>query len=332
MVITPGTYTVIVGESGSMVRGSSSIRKSALGQSVQETVVGLAVKLQLRTPMGLAVFLPARTLALLRIELPREEIKCAANWSELDALAGMPSTTAIVLDPAVGGPDALEVAIKVVRRHSNMPVLAYVAPTASNLKAVFALARNGLADAFCCTEFNRTRCLRATIERAGNNAVAFSFLKLLEARLGQLPSAVASTVRDAFERPDGYDKVSDLARKARVNAWGFSRAIERAGLGTPKKLLAAAKVLRAFSYMQSGSMSVEAISCKLRYSQPRVFHEVITSIFDCSPASLRKYGKPDEVLLHLCEWLYKPGQRRLVRQRRDSLKVRKNSTRRHSEL
>ncbi|HJP85746.1 MAG TPA: hypothetical protein VJ852_07130 [Gemmatimonadaceae bacterium] len=277
--------------------------------------------------MALVALLPERTLGLLRTQLPREEIKCAANWRELDALAAMPDTTSVMLDPGVGGPTGLEAAIGVIGRHSSLPVFAYVALSARSLKEVFTLARHGLTDAFCCTEFNPTVALSATLDRVNSNALPFSFLSLVEARLGQLPCGLAAALRDAFERPEVYDNVSDLARRARLRARGLSREIERAGLGTPKKLLAVAKVLRGVSHMQTGSMSLTAVSFKLRYSDPRVFRDAIVSIFGCSPSLLRKHCSSAEVLLHVSEWLYKPSGRR-VHKRFQAARAQKSSRRR----
>jgi len=273
--------------------------------------------------MALVAFLPERTLGLLRAQLPREEIKCAADWRELDALAAMPETTSVILDPDIEGPTGLDAAIGVVRRHSSLPIFAYVTPSARSLKEVFTLARHGLTDAFCCTEFNPALSLRAMLERVDTDALPFSFVRLLEARLGKLTPAVASAVRDAFERPQIYDGVSDLARRARVRARSLSRELGRAGLGTPKKLLAIAKVLRGVSYMQSGSMSVTAVSSKLRYSDPRVFRDAIISIFGCSPTVLRKNCSGAEVLLNVSEWLYKPPGRSAMRSA--TPRVQKNS-------
>jgi AraC-like DNA-binding protein len=152
--------------------------------------------------------------------------------------------------------------------------------------------------------------LRATLHRTDTDTLPFSFVRLLEARLGRLSPPVATAVQDAFERPQIYDNVSDLARTARVRVRSLFRELEKAGLGTPKKLLAVARVLRGVSYMQSGSLPLATVSAKLRYSDPRVFREAIISIFGCSPNQVRKYCSDSEALLHVSEWLYKPtGQR-----------------------
>lgn len=233
-------------------------------------------------------------------------MRCATSWRELDALAAVPGTTSMVLDPALGGSAGLDAAIRVIRRHSNVAAFAYVLPTPRNLKAVLLLGQHGLATAFCCGEFNASPSLKVAIESAAYNSLPCSFLNLVEARMGQLPQKVAVAVSDAFERPRVYDNVSDLARKAGIRNRTLSRLLANAGLGTPKKLLTIAKVLRGVAYMQSTSMSVASVSCKLSYADPRVFNEVIASIFGSSPTALRKQGSAEEILLHVCEWLYKP--------------------------
>jgi AraC-like DNA-binding protein len=258
--------------------------------------------------MTLLAFLPVRSLALLQILLPNEEISAAKDWAEVHTLAATSRFTAIVIDPNADGLENIAAATEVVKRNAPIPVFAYVSPTPASLRAVFLLSRHGLADAFCWSEFNPAQCWPAILHRATHNFLSHSFLRLIESRLGRLPYPLACAVCDVFESPHLYDHVDDLARKAGLGGRSVYRALKRAGLGTPKKILAVAKILRGVTYMQSAPVSVTSVSGKIKYSQPRVFCQATERIFRCSPSALRQERDSGAMLVAIVEWLYKPNR------------------------
>jgi len=256
--------------------------------------------------MVLIAFLPSPSLVRLRRIFSSEEVRSARGWAELRSLIVQQDVAAAVIDPSADGSYNVEAAVEVLRTRPLVPVFAYVAPTGANLRAVLQLSRHGLEDAFLSSGSGHNQNWRIALERASTTRLAYALLNAMEARIGQLPFNLGRTIADLFERPHHYDSAADMAREARIGTRCLYRNFERVGLGTPKKLLTVAKVVRGYSLLLGSSAPLTQVSYKLRYSHPGSFAQATAAIFRCSPSKLRENPNSDEILLHLLEWLYKP--------------------------
>jgi len=256
--------------------------------------------------MLLVAFLPSLSLVRLRRVFPNQEVRSARGWADLRSLIVQQDVAAAVIDPSADGSYNVEAAVELLRARPLVPVFAYVAPTGANLRAILQLSRHGLEHAFLTSGASDNQDWRNALDRASTNRLAYALLNSMEARIGQLPFNLGRTIADLFERPHHYDSTADIAREARIGTRCLYRNFERVGLGTPKKLLTVAKVVRGYSFLLDASAPLMQVSYKLRYSHPASFAQATAAIFGCSPSKLREIANSDEILLHLLEWLYKP--------------------------
>ena len=106
-----------------------------------------------------------------------------------------------------------------------------------------------------------------------------------------------------FEDPHRHMRVSDLAFDAGMTSMQLYRHFEIAGLSSPKKLLVAAKVLRACEYLADPAYSVRDVAKKLGYHNPRIFAQHCVDATGLTPSSLRTRLAQGAVVDRLLAWL-----------------------------
>jgi AraC-like DNA-binding protein len=77
-------------------------------------------------------------------------------------------------------------------------------------------------------------------------------------------------------------------------------------LGTPKKLVVVAKMLRAYHHFKNSDLLFAQVSTLVGFSRVRAFVDHATHIFGCRPSNLRAEPDSQEIVRALLDWLYKP--------------------------
>jgi AraC-like DNA-binding protein len=81
------------------------------------------------------------------------------------------------------------------------------------------------------------------------------------------------------------------------------RNLDAAQLGSPKRLLIAAKVLRGFGYLRDPGYSVLDVSIKLGYKTARIFSQHWVSVFGHTPARVRTRLSDEAAIEGVMRWL-----------------------------
>src|SRR5205814_3537157 len=126
-------------------------------------------------------------------------------------------------------------------------------------------------------------------------------------RLAQLPRQLSVAVEKLFEQPHRYSSALDLAREAGLAGITIYRNIEAAHLGSPKRLLIAAKVLRGFGYLRDPGYSVLDVSIKLGYKTARIFSQHWVNVFGLTPARVRTRLTDAAAIESVLKWLRAGG-------------------------
>ena len=95
----------------------------------------------------------------------------------------------------------------------------------------------------------------------------------------------------------------DLGMEAGVAIVSVYRNLDAAQLGSPKRLLVAAKVLRGFGYLRDPGYSVLDVSVKLGYKTARIFSDHWVSVFGITPARVRTRLTDAAAIESVLRWL-----------------------------
>jgi AraC-like DNA-binding protein len=258
--------------------------------------------------MTIAAFLPPANADYVRSAVVSTKIILATSWSDLESYASDPAIDLALIDPSAEGAMNIDAVTRTLKHYCDTPVAAYVPLTCENLKAVLYLSRYGLREAFL-HPITDGRQLSQFAHRLAGHRLAYEFLGSFETRLVHLDPSLLNALRDLFERPHRYETAGDIGRESGVSTKSIYRVFRGAGLGTPRKFVTAAKILRGYAYLRGSQKLIGSIGKEVGYAGGRTFARQVLDIFGCSPVQLRKFENVPEVVTQLVEWVQKPERR-----------------------
>ena len=254
--------------------------------------------------MSVAAFLPTRLLAHVKHVFAEEpEILIADSWQELESFIRRKPVTVVILDPAADGIMNVGAVAGLLKRYPSLPLIAYVTLHAPQFSAVAQLGRLGLKEVVLHRFDDEPEGFKERVERLEGNALTHDVIEALRGRLSQIPRQLSVTIENLFEQPHRYTSAFDLAMEAGIAIVSVYRNLDSARLGSPKRLLIAAKVLRGFGYLRDPGYSVLDVSIKLGYKTARIFSQHWVSVFGQTPARVRTRLTDEAAISSVLEWL-----------------------------
>lgn len=254
--------------------------------------------------MSVAAFLPERLLTHVRHVFADEpELFVASSWLELDSIIRRKPVSVVILDPAADETMNVSAVEGLLKRYPSLPLIAYVTLHAPQFSAVAQLGRMGLREVVLHRFDDAPEGFRERVERLRANTLTHEVLSSLRRRLAELPRQLTVTVENLFEEPHRYGSALDLAMEAGIAIVSVYRNIDWARLGSPKRLLIAAKVLRGFGYLRDPGYSVLDVSLKLGYKSARIFSQHWVSVFGLNPARVRTRLSDQAAIESVLTWL-----------------------------
>jgi transcriptional regulator GlxA family with amidase domain len=93
-------------------------------------------------------------------------------------------------------------------------------------------------------------------------------LRELAGPLSGLPVVVVRGIDQLFRSPARFNGAQDLASAAGMNLRTLYRNLEPAGIHSARTLVVAARLLRAYSYLQDPGRSIKEVAAKTGYHSP----------------------------------------------------------------
>ena len=248
--------------------------------------------------------LPPRLLRHVEYVIGREEpVLVARTWAELEQMLQVHPVTVALIDPSADGASKTVEFERIRSAYPSLPIVAYVPLTPSAFRAVAQLSRVGLEHVILYSHDDSAERMITTIDRVRANPLTERFLERLRPSLDRLPLAVSKVVMDMFAQPHRYPNAQDRATTANVSIVRLYRAFQSAGLAAPKKMVVAAKLLRAYTHLSDPGQSVTGASLKLAYRNPRIFAEHTSEVFGVNPSRLTLRFTETQVIDRLTEWV-----------------------------
>jgi AraC-like DNA-binding protein len=257
--------------------------------------------------MLFGTLLPACCKSEVACVLSGHDLIDAGSWKELGALAQTGNLTGVLADPRFDDGQGVNRAAEFLRTHPLLPTIGFFTLSGANLRTALLLAKQGLREAYIYPLASRHLHQRRLVDTLASPAPVAIFLNLIEPSFGRLPPNASRTIQDLFLRPGRYNCAEELAIECRLGVRQLYRRLEDAHLGSPKKLLLAAKLLRGAHYLMNRHVPVKEVSDKLGYENPRAFAKHTLAVFGCNPTDLRTHTDEEEIVKHVLEWLTKPS-------------------------
>ncbi|MGK2962129.1 MAG: hypothetical protein ACSLFK_08280 [Gemmatimonadaceae bacterium] len=223
----------------------------------------------------------------------------ARTWVELEKMLGIYPVTLVVLDPSADGASRTVEFEQVKDAFPSLPIIAYVPLTPSAFRAVAHLSRIGLEHVILYSQDDSAERMIAMFDRVRVNPLTERFIHELQPRLDRLPVAVSLVVKQMFSEPYRYPNAQDLAVCANMSVVRLYRAFHAAGFAAPKKMVVAARLLRAYACLRDPGQSVGGVAKKLAYRNPRIFAEHSQVVLGLKPSRIASRLSEDEVVVKL---------------------------------
>jgi AraC-like DNA-binding protein len=253
--------------------------------------------------LSVAAFLPPRLLTHIRHVFADEpDLLVATSWDELESFIRRKPVSVVILDPSADGTLNVGAVAGLLKRYPSLPLIAYVTLHAPAFKAIAQLGKLGLEDVVLHRFDDDPERFRERVEQVQGNSLTHRLLEELNGALRQLPRLLFVTVENLFEQPHRYTSALDLATQG-IAIVSVYRNLDAAGLGSPKRLLVAAKVLRGYGYLRDPGYSVLDVSIKLGYKTARIFSHHWVAVFGQTPARVRNRLGEDEAIASVLQWI-----------------------------
>ncbi|MGH7604259.1 MAG: hypothetical protein ACRENK_09720 [Gemmatimonadaceae bacterium] len=257
--------------------------------------------------LSVAAFLPPRLLTHVKHVFADEpELLVASSWDDLESIIRREPVSVVILDPSASGTLDVDAVAGLLKRYPSLPLIAYVTLHAPTFKAIAQLGKLGLEDVVLHRFDDAPERFRERVEQVQGNSLTHRAIEELRGSLRQLPRPLLVAIENLFEQPHRYTNALDLAMTGMAIV-GVYRNLDAAGLGSPKRLVVAAKVLRGFGYLSDPGYSVLDVSVKLGYKTTRIFSRHWVAVFGDTPARVRNRLTDDEAVARVLEWIRAGG-------------------------
>lgn len=254
--------------------------------------------------VSVAAFLSARLLNHAKHVFEGEpELLVASSWEELDTLVRRKPVSVVILDPLADGVMNVSAVAGLLTRYPSLPLIAYVELAAPAFNAVAQLSRRGLEDVLLHRFDDAPEKFRERVNRVRGNPLSRHVIGVLGPSMAQLPLSLGTAMEKMFEQPDRYTSALDLAMDAGIPIARLYRNLHLASLGSPKRLVIAAKLLRGYGYLRDPGYSVLDVSVKLGYRSSRIFAQHAESVFGMTPSRVRSRLSEADAIKCVLDWL-----------------------------
>ncbi len=256
-------------------------------------------------PFLIASYVPSPLRQPLRVALGEEHrIVEAVGWPDLIDLVRRRPVDLIVVDPAVEGAVETTPIMRVMDSFPRTPLLVYTSLGPASAGALTELSIRGVKDVVLARYDDSPKKFNQLLERVAKKQLSRYVISNIADSLGMLPEPVAKAVEQMFDKPQAFLSASDIATAAGVPLSSLYRSLRLAGFRSAKRILVAARVLRAHAYMREPGYSVQEVASKLGYSHPRILARHTNLALGVKPRHLRRRMSDEAVIGRLVDWMY----------------------------
>jgi AraC-like DNA-binding protein len=185
-------------------------------------------------------------------------------------------------------------------------MVVYSTLSAHTMRSLVELGTEGLGQIILYGLDDDPRHLRQVLELQPGILLAEQLLSGMRPALNYTPSQVAGAVERAVRNPAVFRNVGDLTTSSGVPRRSLYRHLERAGLASPREVLAGARVLRAFALLRIPGYSLDLAADQLRFSDVDAMTDTMKALVGYTPGRARTRVAPDEFVRSLLQKLV-PG-------------------------
>ena len=245
-----------------------------------------------------AALQPAKLARLRGAAGSQHRVHAALDWAHADAIIRRQPVDVLVVDPHFDASNEPRIdRIRAVHaRYRSLPMIVYSVLAAQTLRPLVELGRDGLEQLILFGLDDDPHHLRHVLERQPGIVLSARLLARLRRPLASASVPVATTIERLIRNPAAFRDVPDLAAAAGVPRRSLYRHFERAGLASPRELLAGARLLRAYAFLREPSYSLDAVASHVRFTDTDSMSRTMKWSVGTTPGRARDRMGPEEFL------------------------------------
>jgi AraC-like DNA-binding protein len=246
---------------------------------------------------------------LRRAVAPRFSVAHASTWdSALETIRSRPVEIAVV-DPALGGAASGQ---EIERLHLLFPslrLILYTAMTPQLAPVLLTLGQFGIRQVVLRGIDDHPEVLFNLVSSEAVHATSYRLLDQLTAALAPLPGELRWVLKDALRAPGIVQTIQQVAARARVDRGTCARWFARAGLPSPRHILAAARVLYAHRLLQDPGFTIDDVAKRLGYAQAKTLQQHARTYLGLTAGEMRLSLTADEATARIVQGFLTPARR-----------------------
>lgn len=236
-------------------------------------------------------------------------VHAALDWAHADSIIRRQPVDVLVVDPQFEGAATPRTdRIRAARhRYRALPMVVYSTLSAHTMRSLVELGTEGLGQIVLYGLDDDPHHFRQVLELQPGILLSEQLLNFIRRRLNHTPAPVAAAVERAVRNPAVFRSVGDLTAASGVPRRSLYRHFERAGLASPRELVAGARVLRAYALLRIPGYSLDLAAEQLRFSDVDAMTEAMKTTVGVTPGRARARMAPDEFVRALAGRLVPGG-------------------------
>jgi len=269
--------------------------------------------------VDVAAYLPRPLLQQLTIVLgSQHELLPAGGWDELRTTVLQRVTDIVVVDPVADGHSRLDVIEEIHRQFPSLPIVIYTTLSGASMHAIAHLGRLGIEHVVLSRFDDERKRFLDLLERVPGQTLSDRMLRSLAPELSRLPVTLVRAVEQLFRSPARFRNAQDLAAGAGIILRTLYRQMDHAGIHSPRLLVAAARLLRAYSLLRDPGRQIKEVAAKVGYHSQYQLTLHMRMLTGFTPRQIRMQTEPEQFVALLAEGVRRPVQGRQVQERSGS--------------
>ena len=241
----------------------------------------------MRGSVTILAYLSPAPLARLQAANVRD-LLVARSWAAVRDYLETRKFDCVILDPMADGSNNVRFLRMVLEQYQPLPLIAYVELSTDSVRVLAELSASGRYRALVYPTDGKLQ-IEMEISRAQNSSLMGTFLSSLEVIMTELPARLRATILNMLSEPQKYSTVLELSLGSQVALSSLYRTFHNVGLGPPRNLVIAAKMLRFYISLTADHLPVQLISQKLGYANLHTLHENCLETFGVAPSLVRSF-------------------------------------------
>lgn len=243
----------------------------------------------------------------LRRAAPPFVLARARTWDDaLQTIRSRPVEIAVV-DPLLAGAASGQEIERLRLLFPSLPLILYTTLSPQLAGVLLALGQRGIRHVVFSGFDDHPERLREVIAAEEMHAASHRLLGQLTAALAPLPRELRWVLEDALRTPGEVQTIQQVAARARVDRGTCVRWFARAGLPSPRHILAAARVLYAHRLVQDPGFTIEDVAQRLGYAQAKTLQQHARTYLGLTAGEMRLSLTADEATRRVVQGFLTPA-------------------------